>query len=107
VERDRHTGPLDALRRFRRHFAESSKARIQADARLKVRAESIHRNAGMGEDFLVSLLPCPDRQDCLPFPVHGVIMPSDHWTQREKPRPATRPSRRGQGAGVSTAAVQF
>jgi hypothetical protein len=79
VEHDRHTGLLDALRRSCWPFAESTKARIQADARLKIRAESIHRNVGMGEDFLVSLLPCPDRRDCLPFPVHGVIMPSDHW----------------------------
>jgi hypothetical protein len=78
VERDRHTGPFDALRRSCWPFTESIKARIWADARLKVCVESIRRNAGVGEDFLVCLLPCACRQDCLPFPVHGVIMFSDH-----------------------------
>ena len=55
MELDRYTELLEALRKFRRRFAESIKARIQGEARLTDRAQAIHRSEGVGEAYLVWL----------------------------------------------------
>lgn len=51
MEHDRYTELLDALRKFRRRFAESIKTRIQGNARLTARTQAIHRGEGVGEEF--------------------------------------------------------
>ena len=55
MELDRYTELLEALRRFRRRFAESIKARIQGKVRLTDRAQAIHRSEGVGEEYPVWL----------------------------------------------------
>ncbi len=51
MELDRYAELLEALRRFRKRFADSIRSRIQGDSLLTRRAQSIHRGEGVGEAF--------------------------------------------------------